>query len=254
VDLGLGDRRVLVTGGTKGIGRAIVEVLAEEGASVAFCARNESDVKAMESRLRADGIVAVGVRADLGVEADVERWIGDASDGLGGIDGYVSNASALLPPDDDSWRRSFEVDLLALVRAAKLATPFLEQSGTGSIVTISSTAAVEAGRTGAASSYGAMKAALLQYTSALSRELGPRGIRCNVISPGPIEFPGGNWEQISKRSPGTYERTRSAVPLGRLGRPREIANVVAFLLGSASSFVSGAHVVIDGGLTRRHQF
>jgi 3-oxoacyl-[acyl-carrier protein] reductase len=252
MDLALRGRRALVTGATRGIGLAIVEILVAEGAHVAFCARDTAEVRGLESRLRDQGATAFGYVADMSAKDDVAAWVTSAAEDLGGIDVYVSNASAGSGRGEAAWQRNFDIDVLGLVRAIEIAQPHLEASSAPSIVIISTTAAVEMFRE--PNGYGAMKAALLNYSNALSQQLAPKGVRCNVVSPGPVEFPGGAWERISADLPDFYNSTQAAIPLGRLGHPTDVANAVAYLAGAASSYVTGAHLVIDGGFTKRVNF
>jgi NAD(P)-dependent dehydrogenase (short-subunit alcohol dehydrogenase family) len=240
VDLGLDGARAIVTGGTRGIGRAIVERLAGEGCAVAVCARDPDGF----AGLPAAHTDAVDVADGPAYRAFVARAI----EALGGLDVLVTSASAGRSTDEASWRAGFEVDVLGLVRAVEVALPALTASGRGSVVAISSTAAVEA--FGGTSSYGPMKAAVLTHVTNLAQAHGAAGIRVNAVSPGPIEFPGGSWDRRRREQPEVYEAATATIPSGRLGTPEEVANVVAFLAGPAASWVTGANVVVDGGFTK----
>src|SRR5215207_2713057 len=189
MDLQLAGLRALVTGGTKGIGHAIVEALAAEGASVAFCARTEADVTAAEEKLRSDGATVFGRALDVGEGEALTRWVIDSAGELGGIDIIVSNVSALAIGEGEVfWQQSFEVDMMGAVRLVTAAMPFLEQSQAPSIVTVSSVSGREIDF--AAGAYGTFKAAIVHYTQGLAYQLAAKGIRANTISPGNTYFPG----------------------------------------------------------------
>ena len=253
MDLGLQGRRALVSGGTKGIGRAIVETLAAEGAAVGFCARTKRDVEDTAGMLADRGGTTVGQVIDVGDEQAIHRWVADSAAYLGGIDIVVANVSALAIPDSPAnWRASFEVDLMHAVRLVNAARPYLEASDAASIVTIGSVSGREIDF--AAGPYGTFKGALIHYTQGLAFQLAPRGIRANSVSPGNTYFPGGVWESIEQHNPGLFGHALRLNPTGRMARPAEIARAVAFVASPAASFMSGANMLVDGALTRGVQF
>jgi NAD(P)-dependent dehydrogenase (short-subunit alcohol dehydrogenase family) len=256
MDLGLKGKRALVTGATRGIGRAIAECLAGEGCDLAVCSRTESSVLETTRVLEKSGIHAIGRALDVSNGAALKAWIADAAVELGGLDILVSNVSAMGGlAGDEGWRRYFETDLMGAVHAVETAQPFLEKSGAGAIVIIASIAAIEVGHDvfpdGFLQGYGAFKAALTNYCAEISRTLGPRGIRANAVSPGPIYFPGGVWEKREREGNPMYQKALQHARLGRLGRPEDVARAVAFLASPAARHVSGANLVIDGAFTRR---
>ena len=249
MDLGLEGLKALVTGGTRGIGRAIVERLVAEGARVAFCARGADAVAGLASRL---GDAATGAPVDVSDGEALESWVNEAAADLGGIDILVPNVSALGGTlGEEGWRRGLEIDILGTVHAVDAALPHLESSQAGAIVVISSVAAVEAL---GFRPYNSVKAALINYTSGLATELAGRGIRANAVSPGTIYFPDGVWGQRERETPEFFQSMLAMNPMGRMGTPEEVANAVAFLASPAASFITGTNLVVDGGLTRRVQF
>ncbi len=250
MDLGLEGLRALVTGGTRGIGRAIVERLVSEGARVAFCARGAGAVAELASRL---GATASGASVDVSDGEALKTWVNEAAPAMGGIDILVPNVSALGGTvGDEGWRRGLEVDILGTVRAIDAALPYLESSPAGAIVVISSTAALES--LVGLRPYNAVKAALINYTSILATEVAGKGIRANSVSPGTIYFPDGVWGQRERETPEFFQSMVDMNPMGRMGTPEEVANAVAFLASPAASFITGTNLVVDGGLTRRVQF
>ena len=205
MDLKLKGQKALVTGGTKGIGRAIVEVLSDEGCDIALCARTEADVLAAVEAIKAKGVNAIGKSFDVGDGDTLRAWVGEAADALGGLDILVSNVSGGNAQGEAAWKSHFEHDMMGAVRSVEAALPHLSNSDNGNIVMISSTAALE--KFMSAGAYNALKAALIQYAGALSQDLGPKGIRVNTVSPGPIFIEGGSWDNIKQHMTPFYEST-----------------------------------------------
>jgi 3-oxoacyl-[acyl-carrier protein] reductase len=250
MDLGLKGKKALVTGGTKGIGRAVTELFADEGADVGICSRHADDVKAAVAALAARGIRAWGEALDVGDSTALRGWVERAARELGGIDILVANVSALAVGDTaETWDKSFKVDMMHTVNAVQAAVPFLERSKAAAIVVISSVSGFEIDF--AAGSYGAIKAALIHYAKAMSQQLIKRGIRVNTVSPGNTYFDGGIWQNIERNMPDLYKSALALNPTGRMAAPEEIARGVAFLASPAASFTTGTNLVIDGALTRR---
>lgn len=249
--LDLSGKRVLVTGGTRGIGRAIAFGFAAEGADVAICARDAKAVVATVAELKKVGVKAIGRALDVADGAELKNWVTDTAGEFGGLDIVVANASAMAEGTGEAdFRSAFDVDLLHTLNAATAALPYLEKSRAASITAISSISGSEDYGYGGVS-YGAMKAALFFYVKSLARHVAPKGIRANVVSPGTTYFKGGFWHNVEVNDPKTFAETIAANPMGRMATPEEIANVVVFLSSAAASFVSGTNVVVDGTMTTR---
>jgi 3-oxoacyl-[acyl-carrier protein] reductase len=251
MDLQLKGKKAVITGGSRGIGRAIAETLADEGCDVAICARTEDGVNEAVESLKAKEVNAFGQAVDVGDGDALKAWIEASAEALGGIDILVSNVSGAQPPGEEGWKSIFGHDILGAVRCVEAATPHLEKDG-GSIIMISTTAALE--KFMSAGPYNALKAALIQYSGALSQDLAPKGIRVNAISPGPIFIEGGAWDNIKQHMTPFYESTLADIPLGRMGTAEEVAAQVALLASPRAGFTTGTNVVIDGGITKRIQF
>lgn len=244
MDLGLAGTGAIVTGASKGIGRAIALGLAEEGADVAICARGEEALAATRSELQARGVKVHAETCDVS-DADALGAFLDASrEALGSVGVLVNNASGFGVSDDEAgWKAGFDVDLMASVRATWKVAPWMEQAGGGAVIHISSTSGLEAGSPPA---YAAVKAALMSHSKTLANQLAPKGIRVNCVAPGSIEFPGGMWETIKKVNRPMYDSILSTIPFGRLGTAEEVANAVIFLASKRASWISGVVLPVDG--------
>jgi 3-oxoacyl-[acyl-carrier protein] reductase len=240
-------RRVIVTGGSRGIGRAIALAFARAGAGVSICARGAEALAATKAELDQAGGVAHAAACDLAQAEDIARYVAAAAVALGGIDILVSNATGFF--ESDSWSACLEVDLLAAVRTAEAAQPFLERSGQGAIVNIASISGLRAST--AIPAYAAAKAALMHYTTSQALILAPKGIRVNGVAPGSIAFPGGYWESVRQADRATYDRVLAGIPFGRMGAPDEIADAVLFLASPLARWITGHILVADGGQSLR---
>jgi 3-oxoacyl-[acyl-carrier protein] reductase len=252
MDLGLSGKRVLVTGGTRGIGAAIVNSFAAEGAIVAFCARDEAQVAAREKALRAAGHDVRGQVVDVADTDACRNWIERSAAVLGGIDIFIPNVSGGALAGEEGWRQAFEVDLMATVRGCETALPHLAASGAGAIVVIASIAGLE--DFGSPGGYNTIKAGLVAYASQLGAAAAPHGVRVNAVSPGPIHVEDGFWGDVARAQPDAYKATAARHPLGRLGTPEEVANAVVFLASPVASWVTRSNLIVDGGFTKRVQF
>ena len=248
MDLGLKGKRALVTGGTKGIGRAVAEAFADEGADVSICARNAGEVEAAVKALKAKKVKAFGRAIDVGDPVALKGWVDASAADLGGIDSLVCNVSALAVGDSpETWEKSFRVDMMHTVNSVAAAVPYLEKSSCPSIVIISSVSGFEVDF--AAGSYGAFKGALIHYAKGLSRQLVGKNIRVNCVCPGNTYFDGGIWQSIEKGNPDLFASTLKVNPTGKFGTAEEVAAGVVFLCSTAAGRISGANLTIDGALT-----
>jgi 3-oxoacyl-[acyl-carrier protein] reductase len=245
MELELRGRNAIVTGGSRGIGRAIAITFAKAGANVSICARGEEALRDTEAEIRRAGHKVHAMTRDLANGEAVSKYVAAAAEALGGIDVIVNNASGFGARDDEeAWAKSIDVDLMASVRASRAALPYLEQSH-GSIIYISSISGLRHSPRNPA--YGAVKAALVQYTLTQAALYASKHIRVNAIAPGSIEFAGGSWERRKTTDPKLYNATLSRIRAGRMGTPQEIANVALFLASDAASWVTGQTIAVDGG-------
>ena len=249
MDLGLKGKSALVTGASKGIGLAIAELFAAEGANVAICARNDDQVNKAVKGLAAKGVKSWGKAIDVADPAALKGWIEGAAGEFGGIDSIVCNVSALAVGDTaETWEKSFRTDMMHTVNSVAVAVPYLEKSKSASITIVSSVSGFEVDF--AAGSYGAFKAALIHYAKGLSSQLIAKGIRVNAVSPGNTYFEGGIWQNIEQGMPDLFKTAMSLNPTGRMGTPQEVAAGVVFLASPLASRISGTNLIIDGALTK----
>ncbi len=256
MDLGLQGKSVLISGASRGLGRACAERFLSEGAQVAIFGRDAGSLEKTLTELSGAGKI-VGRPCDAGDQAALADWVHWASDELGGVDVVVSNASALggIPRSKEGWDMNYNVDLLSAVTLFDNTLDALKASDVGSFVQMSTITAVEYhGFPGGGLSYGAIKAALVNYVAQLAQEYMPDGIRANCVSPGPIFLEGGSWDWIKTNLPDYYAANRDHHPSKRFGKPEEVSSIVAFLASPQASWITGQNVVVDGGFTRRVAF
>lgn len=252
MDLGLKGLKVILTGGSRGIGRRALEIFAEEGCDVAFFSRNADQVAETKAALEKHGGKVVASTFDLNEMDLYQDWLRKAADELGGCDIFIPGASASGSQVTGDWDKCFQFDLMGAVRGCEALEPFLEASAHGSVVFMSSTAGVETFLVPQA--FNAIKGALLVYAKQLGQAWGPKGIRVNCVSPGPISFPGGNWEAIKAGMPELYDAQIPQFALGRIGEPDDVAKTIVFIASPASGYTTGTNVIVDGGYTKRVQF
>ena len=248
MDLQLAGKRVLVTGGTRGIGRAIVAGFLDEGAVVGFCARSADEISDTEKALQERGQVTGSV-VDVGDGDVLASWVQKSAESFGGLDVVVANVSALAIPDtEENWVSSLNVDLMHTVRLVRAAMPHLEASESASVIAISSVSGRESDF--ASGPYGTAKTAIIGYINGLAMQLAGTGIRANTVSPGNTYFEGGVWASIETGNPELFATAVGLNPTGHMGTPDEVASAVVFLASPRASRISGTNLVVDGALTR----
>jgi 3-oxoacyl-[acyl-carrier protein] reductase len=250
MDLELTGRCALVTGATRGLGRAIAERLAGEGCALAICARDADEVERAAEALRARGVAVHGGAVDVTDAPALERFVAEAGEALGGLDLLVANAGGaaggprLEDATADDWRTTFDLNVVHAAVVARAALPLMRAAGGGAMLFIAS---ISGTRPQPRAQYAAAKAAEIHLAASLGRELGPDGIRVNALSPGSILFPGGGWDQRRTSDPEAFEQwVHDEFPHGRLGTAEEAADVACFLLSARASWISGTNVVVDG--------
>lgn len=238
--------RVLVAGGSRGIGRSIALGFAQAGAAVSICARGAAALEETRLQIAAHDVTVHAQSVDLAQATAIQVWVDDAASALGGIDVLVNNASGYgFRDEDEDWLANFNVDLMAAVRASRAALPHLAGSAHPCILHTSSISALRPRPGGP--SYAAMKAALSHYTTSQAQALASRRIRVNAIAPGSIEFPGGLWDQCRKDDPTRYAEVLAKIPFGRYGTPAEVAHAALFLASPWAGWITGQTLVVDGG-------
>jgi 3-oxoacyl-[acyl-carrier protein] reductase len=249
VDLGLKDKAAIVTGASRGIGRAIALGLAEEGCDVALCARGLERLQETAKEIEAKGVRALAVEADVTKAEDMERLVQATADAFGRIDILVNNVDGSVASDsDEAWQTTFQMILLTAARATRLVVPHMERAGGGAIVHIAS---IWGRESGGIPTYNALKAAMISHAKAMALELAPQNIRVNSVAPGSISHPGGSWWRRQQEDPeGIAQFVRQNIPMGRFGTAEEVANVVVFLVSERASWVTGACINVDGGQSR----
>ncbi len=253
MDLKLNGKVVMITGASKGLGRAMAEAFAAEGARLSICARGADALSEAEKQLRAAGAEVVAQAVDVADATAAAKWVGTTVERFGAVDVLINNAGGADPRpfaalDEKAWQAAFDQNFFSAVSLARACAAEMQKRGGGAIINISSIYGREAG---GPVSYNASKAALNSLTKMLARELAPHQIRVNAIAPGSIIYPGGVWEAVFKQNP-AFEKDFIAheFPWGRLGRPEEVAFAALMLASPRASWITGACVPVDGAQGR----
>lgn len=254
MDLRLIDKVAIITGSSRGIGKAIAAGLAAEGCRVTLCARDAGVLEQTATELRATGAKVLAVGADLTRPDDTVRVVEETVRTFRRIDILVNNvggartAGPFLETPDPIWQTAVDLNLLAAVRFSRLVVPEMQKVGGGVIINISS---IWGRETGSTATYNAVKSAEISLAKSLARELAPLNIRVNSVAPGSIFFPGGSWDRRLQADPeGITQFMKSEIPFSRFGKPEEVADVVVFLCSERASWVTGACLNVDGGQSR----
>ena len=252
MDLGLKGLKVILTGGSRGTGRATLEIFAQEGCDVGFFSRNQAQIDDAIAAFSKHGVKVVGRRGDLADLDAYPKLLTDIADELGGCDIFIPSASASGSKLVQDWEACFRMDVLGTVRGCEALESHLERSKAGSVIILGSTAATETFF--GPQAFNAMKAPLLTYSGQLSQAWGPKGIRVNTVSPGPVWFEGGNWDDIKRDAPDLFVTVEAGCALGRMGTSEEVAKTIVLLASPASGWTTGTNIIVDGGFTKRVQF
>ena len=253
MDLGLQGKVAIITGASRGVGKAIASGLAAEGCRLSIVARGRKALEETADNLWSSGTETLAIVADLTVAQDVDRIVQATMDHFGKIDILVHNAGGakgqnIFDTSDGDWEEALALNLLALTRLAKLVAPIMSQQGEGRIITISSIFGRESG---GRTAYNSLKAALISLTKSLARQFAPNNILVNSVAPGSLLFPGSSWDRRQQADPERIAAfVKSDLPLGRFGTPEEVAALVVFLASRQASLISGACLPVDGAQSR----
>jgi 3-oxoacyl-[acyl-carrier protein] reductase len=251
MDLNLSEKVALITGASRGIGLHTARVFASEGCPLGICGRNSDALEVAADELRDQGVPVVAVQADVTDPADAARLVDRTSAELGRIDILVNNAggfrtSSLLESTDEDWLWTFETNIFQVIRLIRLVVPHMRRSGGGAIVNIGSSAGWHP-KVQVATHYSASKATIVHLTERLALDLVHENIRVNAVSPGSTIWPDSGWDRIRQARPEFFDAYLAEVyPMGRLGKPEEVAQVVAFLASPRASWINGRNIPVDG--------
>lgn len=253
MELGLKDKIAMVTGASRGIGRAIALGLAQEGCKLAICSRNIDELRRAAEEIRAHGAETLEVAVDMTKRGDINKFVDSAAERFGGVDILINNVGGAVSgkfteTTDEDFMRAFELNFFSAVHLTRSILPYMMKKGSGRIINISS---IYGREWGGPIAYQAAKSAMISFSKALARQLAPHKITVNNVAPGSILFPGGGWHRRVQANPKAMEEfVRQDMPMGRFGDPEEVANVVVFLASKKASLVAGASINVDGCQSR----
>lgn len=255
MNLNLNGKRAIVTGGSRGIGKAVIDNFVEEGMNVATCARGEAPLNSSLSEWNNRAGNVIGNAVDVSNESAYSSWFESAVNQLGGLDILVSNVTTRVESQGlERWKETFEIDLLQHIRTTEMALPHLKKGSSPSIIYVASIASIMTSNMPSEVEYGTMKAALVSYATQLANQLGQFNVRVNLVSPGPIHHKQGFWEVVKQKQPDLYQRAESISVFNRLGTPEEVANSITFLSSPAASNITAVNLRVDGGAIKTVNF
>src|SRR5215470_10675026 len=253
MDLGLKGKVAMVTGASRGIGRAIALGLVAEGCQVSVCARGQEGVDALAKDIQERGGNALALAVDVTKENDARRWVEETQKRFGRVDILINNVGGSRPggnlaASSEDWRSGFALNFFSALDLCRFVVPLMHERRSGCVINIAS---IYGREWGGPMTYNAAKAAMISLSKEMARELAPQGIRVNSIAPGSILFPGGSWEKRQQENPeGIAAFVKAELPFGRFGKPEEVADVVVFLASNRAQWVSGACITVDGCQSR----
>lgn len=253
MNLGIDGKVAMISGGSRGIGRAVAAGLAAEGCRVSLCARGREGLDDAVRELRGRGAEAAASTVDVTGEDQARRWLDETRSRFGEVDILVNNVGGSRPGGDlaasgDDWRGGFDLNFFSALGLCRLAAPSMRERKRGCVINVAS---IYGREWGGPMTYNAAKAALISLSKEMARELAPHGIRVNSVAPGSILFPGGSWDRRRKEDPeGIAAFVEREIPAGRFGTPQEVADVVVFLASERASWISGACINVDGCQSR----
>jgi 3-oxoacyl-[acyl-carrier protein] reductase len=252
MDLQLKNKVALITGGSKGIGLRTALCLAQEGCHVAIVARGAEDLETAATQIRAYGLPVAAIQADVTQAEDASRAIASCIDQLGALDILINNVGGsvgertLMESTNEEWQATFDLNVQVAVRMTRLAVPHMRGRPGAAVIHISSISGWKEQLAGCGQ-YGSSKAALIFLTEVMALELAPDGIRVNAVSPGSIIWEGGAWDKVRQTQAAAFTAfERDGFPMGRLGHPEEVADIIAFLASSRSNWINGRNIPVDG--------
>lgn len=253
MDLGLTGKVAMISGGSRGIGRAVAAGLAAEGCRVSLCARGSEGLDDAVRELCGRGAEAAASAVDVTDEDQTRRWLEETRSRFGEVDILVNNVGGSRPGGDlaasgNDWRGGFDLNFFSALGLCRLAAPSMRERKRGCVINVAS---IYGREWGGPMTYNAAKAALISLSKEMARELAPHGIRVNSVAPGSILFPGGSWDRRRKEDPEAIAAfVEREIPAGRFGTPQEVADVVVFLASERASWISGACINVDGCQSR----
>jgi len=253
MDLGLKGKVAMVSGASRGIGRAIALGLAAEGCRLSLCARGQEGLDQIAREVQSRGAEALALAVDVTSESDARRWVEETKSRFGQVDVLINNVGGSRPGGNlavssEDWRNGFALNFFSALDLCRLVVPLMQNRKSGCVINIAS---VYGREWGGPMTYNAAKAAMISLSKEMARELAPQGIRVNSVAPGSILFPGGSWEKRQTDNPEAIAAfVKAEIPFGRFGTPEEVADVVVFLASERARWVSGACITVDGCQSR----